>query len=74
MDDVGTTAASEQNTPDDKEDNKAMTFLRKIGKVGGVANKDYRFAMGVDEGPSGKAAGHGGMKVRVKRGSLRNVS
>ena len=33
-----------------------MAFLKKIGKVGGAANKDYRFALGVDEGPSGKSA------------------
>lgn len=30
-------------------------FLRKIGKVGGAANKDFANAMGVDEGPAGKA-------------------
>jgi hypothetical protein len=35
--------------------NKAMDFLMRMGKVGGNANKDYRFALGVDEGPSGKA-------------------
>jgi hypothetical protein len=36
-------------------DNKAMAFLRKIGKVGG--NTDFTHALGVDEGESGKAPG-----------------
>jgi hypothetical protein len=40
--------------------NKAMEFLKRIGKVGGSANKEYIFAMGVDEGPSGKALGSRG--------------
>ena len=37
-------------------DNKAMAFLRKIGKVGGAANQDFTNAMGVDEGTAGKQA------------------
>ena len=36
-------------------DNKAMAFLRKIGKVGG--DTDFTNALGVDEGPSGKSKG-----------------
>lgn len=40
-----------------KSDNKAMAFLRKKGKVGGIANIDFKNAMGVDEGPSGKTKG-----------------
>lgn len=40
-------------------DNKAMAFLKKIGKVGGAANRDYRHAIGVDEGSSGKSVGSG---------------
>ena len=36
-----------------------MQFLKKIGKVGGAANKDYRFAIGIDEGPSTKTQGSG---------------
>lgn len=43
-------------------DNKAMAFLRKIGKVGGAANKDFVNAMGVDEGPVGKNTAEEGMK------------
>lgn len=39
--------------------NSAMDFLKKIGKVGGAANRDFRYAIGVDEGPSGKSAGNG---------------
>ena len=38
-----------------KVDNKAMAFLRKMGKVGGAANKDFSTAVGSDEG-SGMAA------------------
>lgn len=38
-------------------DNKAMQFLKKIGKVGGVANKDYRYGVGADEGPAGRTMG-----------------
>ena len=33
-----------------KKDNKAMAFLKKIGKVGGAANKDFGTATGSDEG------------------------
>ena len=36
------------------KDNKAMAFLRKIGKVGGAANQDFTNAVGVDEGTAGK--------------------
>lgn len=39
-------------------DNKAMAFLRKIGKVGGTT--DFKNAIGVDEGTAGKAAGKWG--------------
>jgi hypothetical protein len=35
-------------------DNKAMAFLRRIGKVGGTAQQDFTNAVGVDEGPAGK--------------------
>lgn len=33
-----------------KKENKAMAFLRKMGKVGGAANKDVTNAVGSDEG------------------------
>ncbi len=36
-----------------KGDNKAMAFLRKVGRVGGAANMDFANAMGLDESPSG---------------------
>ena len=39
-------------------ENKAMAFLRKIGKVGG--STDFKNAIGVDEGTAGKAAGKWG--------------
>jgi hypothetical protein len=38
-------------------DNKAMSFLKKIGKVGGESNRDFTVALGVDEGPTGKSLG-----------------
>mmetsp|Transcript_2202 Transcript_2202/g.3156 ORF Transcript_2202/g.3156 Transcript_2202/m.3156 type:complete len:211 (-) Transcript_2202:2573-3205(-) len=37
-----------------KADNKAMSFLKKIGRVGGARNVDFTNSMGVDEGPAGK--------------------
>lgn len=46
--------SSSSGAPKDK-DNKAMAFLRKRGKVGGAANKDFANAVGSDEG-SGMAA------------------
>lgn len=50
IDDNGTT--NNDTTTTREGDNKAMAFLRKMGKVGG--NKDFRFGVGADEGPSGK--------------------
>jgi len=47
-------------------DNKAMQFLKKMGKVGGAANRDFRYAIGVDEGTSGKSAGSGGGMQKTK--------
>jgi hypothetical protein len=47
-------------------DNGAMSFLRKMGRVGGAANMDFANALGLDESPSGgtKTAHHeGGFKV-----------
>lgn len=35
------------------DDNNAMAFLRKVGRVGGAANMDFADAMGLDESPSG---------------------
>ena len=43
-----------------------MSFLRKMGRVGGSANMDFANAMGLDESPSGgtKSSYHeGGFKV-----------
>ncbi|KAL7522588.1 hypothetical protein ACHAWX_007286 [Stephanocyclus meneghinianus] len=38
---------------DKNGDNKAMAFLRKVGRVGGAASIDFANAMGLDESPSG---------------------
>ena len=49
-------------------DNGAMSFLRKMGRVGGAANMDFANALGLDESPSGgtKTAHHeGGFKVSL---------
>lgn len=51
-----------------EDDNKAMAFLRKKGKVGGVA--DFTNAMGVDEGPAGKTSGSGGDGIKVRSCSV----
>jgi hypothetical protein len=61
-------AKSSPEAPSDskkKKDNKAMAFLKEIGKVGREANRDFRYAIGVDEGSSGKSAGNG-MNVRPR--------
>lgn len=52
---------------DKNGDNKAMAFLRKVGRVGGAASIDFANAMGLDESPSGgtKSGYHeDGFKVR----------
>lgn len=43
----------ENESTSKKGDNKAMAFLRKVGRVGGAANMDFANAMGLDESPSG---------------------
>jgi len=64
---------STDNTPTGaggSDDNKAMAFLRKVGRVGGAANMDFATAMGLDESPSGgsKSSYHeGGFKVSSTR-------
>lgn len=42
------------SSTEEKKDNNAMAFLRRKGLVGG--NKDFTNVLGIDEGPSGKAA------------------
>lgn len=37
------------------KDNKSMSFLKKIGRVGGAANKSFVNAIGSDEGSAGRA-------------------
>ncbi|KAL7435007.1 hypothetical protein ACHAXH_006837 [Discostella pseudostelligera] len=49
------------------DDNKAMAFLRKVGRVGGAANMDFATAMGLDESPSG------GSKSSYHEGGFKNV-
>lgn len=49
-------------------DNKAMDFLRKVGRVGGAANMDFANAMGIDESPSG-----GSKTSYHEDGSFKNV-
>jgi Complex I intermediate-associated protein 30 (CIA30) len=50
-------SSSSDENANDKGDNSAMKFLRRIGKVGGSANRDFQYAIGVDEGSSGKSMG-----------------
>ena len=53
-------------------DNKAMQFLKQIGKVGGAANRDFRYALGVDEGPAGKSAGRRGGNLQKAKEAFRS--
>jgi hypothetical protein len=46
-------SSSKEKAPTEKE-NKSMAFLRKIGKVGGAANKNFVNAVGSDEGSTGR--------------------
>jgi hypothetical protein len=56
-------SASISNNDSNMSDNKAMAFLKKIGKVGSSdGQRDIRFAVGVDEGQAGKTM-QNGMKV-----------
>jgi hypothetical protein len=48
-------------------DNKAMAFLKKIGRVGGKSKADFTNAIGVDEGSSTKAAGKWGNSQAMKK-------
>ncbi len=60
----------EKESTSKKGDNKAMAFLRKVGRVGGAANMDFANAMGLDESPSGgtKSSYHeDGFKVTLVR-------
>jgi hypothetical protein len=66
---LSTSSTFPHATTEKKKDNKAMAFLRKLGKIGGAANIDFRYAMGPDEGPSGKATSGKGMKVRSVLGT-----
>eukprot|EP00978_Attheya_sp_CCMP212_P001403 scaffold2957_cov55-Attheya_sp.AAC.2 len=51
------TAMTENDEAEDMTgDNKAMAFLRKMGKVGGASSEDLMNAIGVDEGPVGKTS------------------
>jgi len=43
-----------------------MAFLKKVGRIGGAANRDFTNVLGIDEGPSGKAAGRGGSMTKSK--------
>lgn len=45
-------------------ENKAMSFLKKIGKVGGAANKDFALAVGIDEG-GGKSSPSGSVRIVI---------
>lgn len=57
----------------DKEDNKAMAFLRKIGKAGGP-RQDFRHVIGVDEGSAGKEAGSSASSLRKSVSAFRDCT
>mmetsp|Transcript_26232 Transcript_26232/g.56573 ORF Transcript_26232/g.56573 Transcript_26232/m.56573 type:complete len:373 (-) Transcript_26232:131-1249(-) len=57
-------------TTPNKKDNNSMAFLKRIGRVGGAANKNFVNAVGSDEGSTGRqppaqrdSAGVGGMGI-----------
>lgn len=54
--------------------NKAMEFLKKIGKVGGAANRDFRLAIGFDEGSSEKATSSLTMSLAARGGGTVRAS
>jgi hypothetical protein len=56
---LSTTCSSSPDTSKYNSDNKAMAFLRKIGRVG-ASTVDFTHAIGVDEGSSTKTAGKWG--------------
>ena len=47
-----TTTTTKKKKP--PKDNKSMSFLKKIGRVGGAANKSFVNAVGSDEGSTGR--------------------
>mmetsp|Transcript_2554 Transcript_2554/g.4375 ORF Transcript_2554/g.4375 Transcript_2554/m.4375 type:complete len:279 (-) Transcript_2554:1488-2324(-) len=55
-----------------KKDNKAMAFLRKIGRVGGQANQDFKSVIGIDEGSAGKHSG--GARLRKASGAYKSCT
>lgn len=67
--------AAKDGNGDFKGDNKVMAFLRKKGKVGGAASVDFKNAVGVDEGPSGKTkSATSGAPIRKARTSYKPVT
>jgi hypothetical protein len=67
-------ASKDPTETNSKEENKAMAFLRKVGKVGGVAHVDFKNAMGVDEGPAGKTSDRGMKPVRKAKSAYKAVT
>ena len=51
---ASSSSSDEKKKQDETKDNKAMAFLKSIGRVGGAANKDFVNAIGSDEGSSGR--------------------
>jgi hypothetical protein len=60
---------STTGTTTNTKDNKAMAFLRKIGKVGGASKDEFLSATGSDEGPSDKTSAGGNKAMRKSRAS-----
>lgn len=60
--DVNDSDGSTNGTTTNTSENKAMSFLKKIGKVGGAANKDFALAVGIDEG-GGKSSASGSVRI-----------
>ena len=58
--------------PTKKKDNQSMAFLKKMGRVGGAANKNFVNAVGSDEGSTGRQppAARGTSSLRKSRGAF----
>jgi hypothetical protein len=69
-------AASDDDTTTatNAKDNKAMAFLRKIGKVGGSSKDEFLSATGSDEGPSDKTSASGNKAMRKSKASYKECT
>jgi hypothetical protein len=73
-DDDTTTTTTTTAAATNAKDNKAMAFLRKIGKVGGASKDEFLSATGSDEGPSDKTSAGGSKAMRKSKASYKECT